>query len=310
MVSEPTRLGVAVLMGGPSREHDVSLQSGAAVAAALREAGCQVFEVPFDTPTLPPLPDGTDVVFPALHGRFGEDGQIQALLEAEGWPYVGCGPVASQLIIDKCATKEALRQRGIPTPAGQVFTTPDAPLPAHLPVIVKPSHEGSTIGLTLVRETKEWESALAAALECGDPVLVEEYVEGVEITVGLLDGEALPVVEIVPPNGLFDYDAKYVYRRGKTHYHCPPKHVSQAAQQQAREFGATAFSALRARDLLRVDMIVPADGRPPTVLEANSMPGFTATSLLPKAARVSGLAFPELCLKLVHAAWQRGQSSH
>lgn len=304
----PGDLRVAVLMGGPSSEHPISVKSGKAIADGLRQAGCGVAEVVFRDAALPPIPDRTDVVFPALHGAFGEDGAIQQLLEDAGVPYVGCGVRSSRIIIDKEATKRVLEAAGLRTPCGLAVRTADVPCPDRLPVIVKPSREGSTIGLTLVRTPQEWPEALAAALACDDVVLVEEFVAGVEITVGLLEGKALPVIEIQPPNGLFDYDAKYVYTRGETLYHCPPRHLDAAARADARRIAETAYQALEARDLLRVDMIVDERDGAPSILEANSMPGFTATSLLPKAAGAAGVPFPELCLRLVRLAVARAET--
>ena len=299
---------VAVLYGGPSSEAEISRKSGKAVAAALRERAFTVHEIDFSTAALPPLPPGTQVVFPALHGRFGEDGELQDLLQATGMPFVGSGAIASRLIMDKQATKDCLVKHGLPVIPGMLIHQMTSAPPAHLrlPLIVKPNLEGSTIGLSKVEQPAQWAGALTAAMRFGGGAVVEAFIKGRECTVGLLDGVALPVVEIVPPGDVFDYDAKYTYAQGKTEYFCPPKSFSPALQKGLASMAEQAFKALGARDLLRVDFIVEESSGQPYILEGNSLPGFTATSLLPKAASVAGLAFPELCAKLVRGALARG----
>jgi D-alanine-D-alanine ligase len=293
---------VVVLKGGPSEERAVSLRSGTAVAKALREAGYRVTELELEGRELPQLPHDTDVVFPALHGPFGEDGEVQRLLEERGLPYVGSGVEASALIMDKQRTKAVVRAAGVPTPAAVTLTGPQATPPpgVRFPLVVKPNHQGSTIGMMRLRQNSGWwRRALRGAFAVDAEVFVEEFVQGDEITVGLLHGKALPVVQIVPPKGrMFDYDAKYDHKRGHTQYLCPPSTVSEAVQSRARELAEKAFVALGARDMLRCDFIVAADGVP-WFLEANSIPGFTATSLLPMASRQAGIEFPELCARLV-----------
>ncbi len=295
---------VAVLMGGPSKERQVSLSSGAAVVAALRQAGyAQIHEIDFADAALPEIPADTEVVFPVLHGRFGEDGQLQALLEAAGWPYVGSGPTASRIAMVKSETKELLLAEGIPTARYQRLTSATAPMPTDLrwPLIVKPDSQGSSFGLSKLEQPDEqaWRQALAAAFAVDEAVLVEEFVAGREITVGILHGQALPVIEIVPPAGrTFDFDAKYAHLHGDTEYLCPPRQVSAAAQELAANYATQFFRAIGAKDMLRVDFIVDQDDLP-WCLEGNSIPGFTATSLLPKAAAAAGIAFPELCARLV-----------
>lgn len=300
---------VAVLQGGPSSEHDISLQSAAAVSQALRDAGLRVDQVDVETPTLPQLPGDTEVVFPVLHGAFGEDGGVQSLLENAGLPYVGSGPGPSADIISKNVTKQRLTEQGIATPAYQMISSPDAAIPDDLrfPLVVKPVNQGSTYGLTKLRSPSGWwKRALKAAYKVDSEVMAEEFVEGIEITVGVLDGEPLPVVEIMPPKGrIFDFDAKYQHKRGHTHYYCPPQSVPQRLQKKARNIARKVYAVLGPRDMLRVDMIIDP-GNIVWVLEANSIPGFTATSLLPMAAREAGISFPELCAQLVKLARDRG----
>lgn len=307
MTPPPEDIRVAVLMGGPSAEAEVSLKSGGAVAAALREAGFAVDEIAFDQAQLPPLPDAAQVVFPALHGHFGEDGQIQALLEAKAITFVGSGSAASRLMMDKQESKKVLEQHGLPVIPGHVVDSTDSSFPWHLqlPLVVKPNGNGSSFGLSKVVKESDWADALEAALQYDPAVLVEECIPGVELTVGLLHGEALPVVEIVPPGEFYDYDAKYTYEHGKTEYHCPPSNVDQAMQAQLQELAVQAAEALDVRDMARIDFLLDRrDGRA-YILEANSIPGFTGTSLLPKAAAVAGIGFPELCRRLVLGALER-----
>ena len=296
---------VVVLKGGPSSEREISLRSGTGVANALREAGYRVTEIAFDKPELPELPVDFDVVFPVLHGAFGEDGQIQALMDARKIRYVGSGPVACKMIMDKLATKRALAAAGVPTAKWAVLEDASAPMPPELkfPVVVKPNEQGSSIGISKVAvgDAAGWKAALEKAFALDPVVFCEEFVKGTEITVGLLDGRALPVVEIKPVGDKwYDYDAKYVYQDGKTEYLCPPQNIAESVQQAAQAFAEQGWTALGAKDLLRIDFIVDAQGTP-WCLEANAIPGFTATSLLPKSAAVSGLSFAELCAKLVKA---------
>lgn len=306
---------VTVLKGGPSRERLISLASGAAVAQALREAGLNVHEVEFADSAMPRIPPDTDVVFPVLHGTFGEDGQLQTLLEQAGWPYVGSGPEASRIAMAKSETKHVLCAAGIPTAPYRRVVSAAAEMPADMkfPLIVKPDCQGSSFGMTKLDEPdpEAWRRALEAALAVDSAALVEQFVRGREITVGILAGQALPVVEIVPPSGrVFDYDAKYDHTQGHTHYLCPPENVPESACRLAAEYAVKFYDLIGARDMLRVDFIVDEAGIP-WCLEGNSIPGFTATSLLPKAALTAGIAYPELCARLVRecrrrTAWTAG----
>ncbi len=295
-----------MLMGGPSSEHEVSLNSGRAVAGALREAGFTVDDIVLETAELPLLHEDVRAVFPALHGRFGEDGTVQRLLEGRGLPYVGCDPAVSELLLDKVRTRELLEQNGLPVAAGLVVTQPDVPLPdsIDLPLIVKPNREGSTIGMAKVNGPDDWQPALKEALRHDSVILVEKFVIGCEVTIGILFDEPMPVIEIVPPGDFYDYDAKYVYEHGKTEYLCPPRSLSKETQKRLQDLALATFHAVGARDLLRVDIIV--NDEETIILEGNSIPGFTATSLIPKAAAAAGLPFPDLCTRLIGAALARG----
>ena len=297
---------VAVLMGGPSNEHEVSLNSGRAVAGALREAGFAVDDIVLETGELPLLHEDVQAVFPALHGRFGEDGTVQRLLEERGLPYVGCDPVASELLLDKARTREVLEQAGLPVAAGMVVTRPDVPLPDSigLPLIVKPNREGSTIGMAKVDSPDDWRPALEKALQYDTDIVVEKFVIGCEVTIGILFDEPMPVIEIVPPGEIYDYDAKYVYEHGETEYFYPPRKMTKERQKQLQALALATFHTVGARDLLRVDIIV--NDEETIILEGNTIPGFTPTSLIPKAAAAAGLAFPDLCARLIGAALTRG----
>lgn len=293
---------VAVLKGGPSAERAVSLKSGAAVAAALRQAGAVVHEIDVEEPCLPPLPPDVDAVVPMLHGTFGEDGRLQRLLNRAGYPYAGSGAEASALMMDKQQTKNVLRRHELRTPQARAVADKNTPLPdLRFPIIVKPCSQGSSVGMTRLDHPNEttWQRAVAAALAVDETALAEEFVDGVDLTVGLLNGTPLPAVEIRPPGGaLYDYDAKYEYVRGHTEYFCPPTGIPEKTVAEAVDMARQAYRVLDARHLLRVDFRVDPDGTP-WILEANTIPGFTATSLLPKAARQAGISFTELCAAIL-----------
>lgn len=295
-------LHITVLKGGVSSERDISLQSGAAIAQALRNAGHTVSEVVVTERKLPLIPVNTQVVFPALHGEFGEDGKIQTLLEDEDYSFVGCDSRTSALIMSKSESKKCVSGAAIPVARDLITSDPHLPFPTDfkLPFIVKPDAEGSTIGLTLVKSEADWKFALLNALQHGGRAMIEEFLVGTEITVGVLDGQALPVVEIIPPGELFDFDAKYAHSLGETQYNCPPTRVDACNQAEAQELAEICYTAMNCRHMVRVDFIVTDRG--PYFLEANSLPGFTASSLLPKSAARAGLCFEALCDQLVQAA--------
>ena len=288
---------VGVLKGGPSAEREVSLRSGAAVAGGLRQAGYSVVEIDVTAPQLD-LPPGLDGVFIALHGEFGEDGQAQALLEQRGVPYTGSNAGASRASFDKRLSKRAFVDAGIPTPAYELVRAAGTTrMP--LPVVIKPPCQGSTIGIHKVARKSQWAAALRDALRYGDEILVEEYIPGRELTVGILGGEALPVVEIVAPDGWYDYQAKY-HGQGRTEYRVPAP-LPDSLAQRCRQLAADTFRALGCRGFARVDFRLTDDGRP-FVLELNNIPGFTESSLLPKAARAAGIEFPDLCARIMEMA--------
>ncbi len=289
---------IAVLKGGPSAEREVSLRSGGAVANALRSCGYAVVEIDVQTASLPALPADTDVVFVALHGDFGEDGQVQALLETRGIPYTGSDPTSSRASFDKRIAKRLLVEAGVPTPAYELLR-PGAARTLPLPVVVKPPCQGSSIGVHRVFDESDWAAACEDALRYGEDALVEAFIPGRELTVGIVGHEALPVVEIVAPNGWYDYRAKYT--PGTTNYLVPaPLPAADAARCQ--EIAGKTFRALGCRGLGRVDLRMTDSGEL-FVLELNNIPGFTETSLLPKAARLAGMDFTRLCDRIVRLAF-------
>jgi D-alanine-D-alanine ligase len=296
------KLNVTVMLGGPSAEREVSLRSGAAVIAALRSLGHTVHPVDPREPTWQ-LPEGTEVVFLALHGSYGEDGTVQEQLEKLGIPYTGSGPEASRLAFDKALTKERLVAAGVPTARFEVFDRYPAPWPAGWkpPVVLKPVCQGSSIGLQFVDSVEQWETALAEAFRFDSRVLMEEKIEGRETTVGILGNRPLPVVEICLQKGVFDYKNKYT--PGAAQHFCPADFdPSATARIQAAALGA--FRAVGGRDFGRIDVMVRGNCEP-VVLEVNTLPGMTETSVLPDAAAAAGLSFAQLCQRMIDMALDR-----
>jgi D-alanine-D-alanine ligase len=291
---------IAVLMGGPSAEREVSLRTGAACAGALREAGYEVSEVIVENGNFV-LPDGTDLAFISLHGTFGEDGQVQEILHARGIPFTGADAATSRITIDKEKTKAKLRTAGVPTPQGQlVHRAEEVTVP--LPVFIKPNSQGSSVGSRAARTSAEVAAAIADALKYDSIALVEQFINGRELTVGVLGSQVLPVVEIRPLEGFYDYTNKYT--KGKTEYFCPaplPEEITVQIQRHAlaahRAVGNTVYS--------RIDFLLEGDN--PYCLEINTIPGMTATSLLPKAAAAVGITFPDLCRRIVELSWTARQ---
>lgn len=295
---------VTVLRGGPSAERDVSLASGAAVADACRRIGCMVTEADIVPDDLSALEIPADVVFPVLHGEFGEDGQLQVILEKRGLPYVGCDSAASRLAMDKDASKRRWRDAGLPTAPWicvdqeTEIAAVDYPGP---PAVLKPLCEGSSIGTVLCETLSELHSEAKAAVSKYGKVLVEKRLTGPELTVGILEDRALPVIEIKPTLGFYDFEAKY--ERNDTEYLFEPG-IDAETYSLVQETALGAFRALGCRDYGRVDFIVDRqDGV--QLLEINTIPGFTDHSLLPKAAEKVGIGFDELVAQLLGLAHRR-----
>ncbi len=289
---------VAVLMGGTSAERAVSMKSGAAVARGLRAAGYEVAEVDVVSEDRLPIPAGTEAVFIALHGAFGEDGGAQSLLRAMGIPYTGSGPESCRLAFDKTLARDAMARAGVPIPEGVTIHADPGACPIPLPAVVKPARQGSSIGCSRVESPDAWAAAFAAAWAHGSDVVVERFIAGRELTVGIVAGEVLPVVEIVAPDDHFSYWAKYT--PGVTQYRVPAP-LPEPTAEGVRACARRVFEALGASDFGRADFRLAPDGSW-FALELNTIPGFTETSLLPKAAAAAGLPFPELCDRILNLA--------
>ncbi|MBU4459180.1 MAG: D-alanine--D-alanine ligase [Verrucomicrobia bacterium] len=288
---------VAVLMGGFTTERDVSLRSGAAIARGLRAKGHTVTEVDIESREFV-LPAKTDVVFIALHGEFGEDGELQSMLEARGVPYTGSGPESCRIAFDKRLTREALVAAGIPVPPGEILRAPTPLCPIELPAVVKPTRQGSSVGCHRVLDADDWYETVRDALSYNGEAVVETYIPGRELTVGIVGERVLPLVEIRAPGGCYDYRAKYT--AGITEYLCPAP-LKMAETEEVQALAGRVFEVLKGRGLGRVDLRMTPEGGF-YVLELNSIPGFTETSLLPKAAAVAGLDFPDLCDRILNLA--------
>ncbi|MCF7817816.1 MAG: D-alanine--D-alanine ligase [Kiritimatiellales bacterium] len=287
---------VAVLKGGVSSEREVSLRSGAAIAKGLREGGYTVEEVDLTSVELT-LPADVQAVFVALHGSFGEDGGIQQILTDLQMPFTGSGAESCRVAFDKVLTRDRLLENGIPVPVGEVVSvSSDRKIP--VPLVVKPPREGSSVGCHLVFEECEWEVAFADAVRHSGVALVEEYIPGRELTIGVVDGQVLPVVEIKTASKWYDFNAKYV--TGDTQYVVPAE-LSPETTDELQAIALQTFHCLEAEGFGRIDFRLTPEGKP-YVLELNSIPGFTATSLLPKAAQSAGIGFSELCCRIMELA--------
>jgi D-alanine-D-alanine ligase len=294
-------LHITVMLGGPSAERAVSLRSGAAVANALRSLGHNVSELDPRDPswTLPPR---TQVVFLALHGTYGEDGTVQQQLEELRVPYTGCGPDASRIGFDKVLTKQACVKAGVPTARFMVVDSASASWPMGWtpPVVIKPVRQGSSVGLQFIERVANWSDALTEAMRYDNQVLVEERIIGREVTVGILGDTVLPLVEVRPKQGVLDYQNKYT--PGATEYFCPAN-FDPMVTKRIQHAALNAFHAIGGRDYARIDVMVRDDE--PVVLEVNTLPGMTETSLLPKAAAAAGIGYAELCQRMVDLALAR-----
>ncbi len=290
---------IAVLMGGPGSERKVSLASGAAVVKALRDMGCRAEGVDVTGHTVD-LPEDTALAFNVIHGTFGEDGTLQQLLEDKGVPYTGAGVQSSRVAFDKNLAKEKFLAAGVPTPMAEIIDVSSGVRLPNMPVpfVVKPPREGSSVGVHIVLKQEDAMAAMEDAAKYGNDILVEQYIAGKELTVGVLNGEALPIVHIAPRSGFYDMSNKYPWMSGGdgSDYYCPAdldaettRRVQQAAVAAHQSLGIEVYS--------RVDVLLDSDNNP-FVLEANTIPGMTETSLLPKAAAAKGIAFGELCLRI------------
>ncbi|MCM8784046.1 MAG: D-alanine--D-alanine ligase [Candidatus Omnitrophica bacterium] len=299
-------------MGGPSPEHEISLKSGTAVFNALKELGLEAVSVvlPRDLEERVSNLEGLfkellddsriDVVFNTLHGNFGEDGTFQKILENLKVPYTGSNSKASYLGMDKIASRRIFEDADIPVPSYRILDKrKSVRIDFSLPLVVKPARGGSSIGVSIVEEKEHLQKAIDLAFNYDERIIIEEYIQGKEITVAILEDRALPVIQIVPQRKFYSYEAKYKDR--ETGYLLPAP-IGKDLQEKAKINAVKAHRALGCSGFSRVDMILSKEGIP-VVLEVNTIPGLTSRSLLPKAAQAEDISFPYLCLKILESAW-------
>ena len=295
---------IVVILGGWSKERPVSLKTGEAVYGNLKALGLAVEKFDPQTDDLARLKGRFDSAFIALHGNYGEDGCIQGLLELLKIPYTGSGVLSSALCYDKIKTKELVQKQGVLTPRYWVYHQGDA-VDAFLqkneirvPVIAKPNKEGSSFGAVIIRETPALAKGIKESAQYGTEILIEELIQGKEVTVGLLNGRALPSVEIAPKSGFYNYESKYT--AGKTEYFVPAR-IDKSVEERIKQQSESIVKCLGCRGAPRVDFMLDQHDNP-CFLEVNTIPGMTETSLLPKAARAEGLDFGSLCVEILRAA--------
>ncbi|MGZ9189888.1 MAG: D-alanine--D-alanine ligase family protein [Nitrospira sp.] len=310
-----TRSKIGVLMGGQSSEREVSLKTGEAVYRSLVRSGYDAVAIDVGPALTQTMQEQlVEIAFLALHGPGGEDGAIQGFLETLGIPYTGSGVRASAIGMHKVATKTQLAAVGIPVPKGTVVLRGTAPSLARtlrtskltLPVVVKPASQGSTIGVTIVRQPSQWKEALRLAHQYDEEAMVEAFIPGHEVTVSLLSGAdeavtGLPAVEIVAPDGFYDFSAKY--EKGRTQYLCPAP-LSASVTRQIRQLAIKTYQVLGCNGAARVDFRITPKGKP-YVLEINTVPGMTETSLLPMAAGKAGISYDALTERILQSALAR-----
>lgn len=300
---------IAVLMGGPGSERDVSLATARGVSKALRSLGCEVVEVDvrdehFD------LPDGVDLAFITIHGTFGEDGEIQRILELRGVPYTGDGAEESALAFDKIRSKRKFRELGVTTPEWEVIQAGQRPT-LSLPLVIKPPRQGSTLGVVIVKTEGELEAAQAQAAKYDRELLVEKYVPGRELTVGVLGEQVLPVLEIIPKGGFYDFNTKYPFlnpQAGASAEHVCPAKIDPEKTREIQEMAMRGFRSLGLQVYGRVDVVFAETGEP-FVLEVNTIPGMTEASLLPEAAAAAGINYVDLCARIIALSRARMERS-
>jgi D-alanine-D-alanine ligase len=296
---------IAVLMGGPGSERDVSLATGRGVVKALRSLGSEVSEVDVKGADFD-LPADIELAFLTIHGTFGEDGQLQQILEDRGVPYTGEDVAGSALAFDKIRSKEMFRQQGVPTPHWQTINVGQRPT-IPIPVVIKAPRQGSTVGVHIIRNEREIDAAIADASTYDRELLVEKFIPGRELTVGILGDQVLPIIEIIPKGGFYDFTNKYPFLNpsagGAAEHVCPAK-IDPEKTEEIQQLALRAFRALGLKVYARVDVLLPDDGAA-TVLEANTIPGMTEASLLPEAAAVAGISYPELCARIIELSAKR-----
>jgi D-alanine-D-alanine ligase len=300
---------IAVLMGGPGSERDVSLATGHGVSKALRSLGADVVEVDVHDENFA-LPKDVDLAFITIHGTFGEDGQLQEILEERGVPYTGDGVEASRAAFDKILSKEKFREYDVVTPEWEVIKAGQRPT-ISVPLVVKPARQGSTVGVVIVKDASELDSAMAEAAKYDRKLLIEKFVSGRELTIGILGDLALPILEIIPKGGFYDFNNKYPFLNpqagGGAEHVCPAK-IDPNKTKQIQKQALHAFRALGLVVYGRVDVLLPDSGNP-FVLEVNTIPGMTEASLLPEAAAAAGINYVDLCARIIALSRARAERS-
>ena len=290
---------IAVLMGGPGSEREVSLATARGVTKALRSLGAEVVEIDVRDENFQ-LPGDIDLAFITIHGTFGEDGQIQKILERRGIAYTGDNASASEIAWDKNRTKEKFQEHGVATPPWEVIQAGQKPT-IPVPIVVKPEREGSTVGIVIVKNQNELEPAIAEASKYDRELLIEKFVSGRELTIGILGDQALPIIEIIPKGGFYDFNNKYPFlnpQAGGGAKHVCPANLDAEKTNEIQQLALRAFRAAGLQVYGRVDVILPENG-PATVLEVNTIPGMTEASLLPEAAAAAGIGYPDLCARII-----------
>jgi D-alanine-D-alanine ligase len=300
---------IAVLMGGPGSERDVSLATGRGVSKALRSLGAEVVEVDVHDENFA-LPKDVDLAFITIHGTFGEDGQLQEILEKRGVAYTGDGVEASRAAFDKILSKEKFREHGVVTPEWEVIEVGQRPT-ISVPLVVKPARQGSTVGVVIVKDASELDSAMAEAAKYDRKLLIEKFVSGRELTIGVLGDQALPILEIIPKGGFYDFNNKYPFlnpQAGGGAEHVCPAEIDPNKTKQIQKQALNAFRALGLVVYGRVDVLLPDSGNP-SVLEVNTIPGMTEASLLPEAAAAAGINYVDLCARIIALSRARVERS-
>jgi D-alanine-D-alanine ligase len=290
---------IAVLMGGPGSERKVSLATGRGVAKALRSLGAGVVEIDVRDENVQ-LPDDVDLAFITIHGTFGEDGQLQKILEDRGVRYTGDGVEESRIAFDKILSKEKFSEHKIATPEWEVIDAGRRPKMS-VPLVVKPARQGSTVGVVIVKNESELDGAMKEAARYDRKLLVEKFVSGRELTIGVLGDQALPIIEIIPKGGFYDFDTKYPFLNpaaGASAQHVCPANIDARLTKKIQELALQAFRALDLKVYARVDVVLSDSGEP-FVLEANTIPGMTEASLLPEAAAAAGIGYADLCARII-----------
>jgi D-alanine-D-alanine ligase len=300
---------IAVLMGGPSSERDVSLATGRGISKALRSLGVDVVDVDVRNENFQ-LPADVELAFVALHGTFGEDGELQQLLEEHGVSYTGEGVEGSRLAFDKIRSKEEFDEHGVRTPEWETIEADQQPR-MQPPIVVKAPRQGSTVGVHIVKTIDQLAPAIAGSAKYDRELLIEKFVSGRELTIGILGDQALPIIEIIPKGGVYDFTNKYPFlnpQAGGGAEHVCPARIDKDKTAEIQELALRAFRALGLQVYGRVDVILSDSGQP-FVLEVNTIPGMTEASLLPEAAAASGISYVDLCTRIIALSRTRTEGS-